>query len=78
VRLADINPDVLDRSRIHIMSNLELFIEYRLISETPPAVASRITYFREISEAVDNCDFVVEKISEVLAEKKKGICPCRF
>ena len=71
VTLADINPDVLERSRIHIMSSLELFMEYGLISETPPAVASKITYFREASEAVHNCDFVVETISEVLEEKKK-------
>jgi 3-hydroxybutyryl-CoA dehydrogenase len=62
----------LDKCRQQIDTNLKLFAEFRLLEEAPEIIESRINYvpMAELSEAIRGCDFVVEMIPEVLADKK--------
>jgi 3-hydroxybutyryl-CoA dehydrogenase len=63
----------LDKCRQQIDTNLKLFAEFRLLEEAPEIIESRINYvpMAELSEAIRGCDFVVEMIPEVLADKKE-------
>ena len=72
VRVLARRRETLDKCLQQIDANLNLFAEFQLLEETPDAIRSRITSkpMAELSEAITGCDFIVETIPEVLAEKK--------
>ncbi len=72
VRVLARKRETLDKCLQQIDANLKLFAEFQLLEETPEAIRSRITSMSmaELSEAIIGCDFIVETIPEVLAEKK--------
>jgi 3-hydroxybutyryl-CoA dehydrogenase len=65
--------ETLDKCRQQIDTNLKLFAEFQLLEEAPEVLKSRISYIpmAELSEAIRGCNFVVETIPEVLADKKE-------
>jgi 3-hydroxyacyl-CoA dehydrogenase len=65
--------ETLDKCLQQIDTNLKLFAEFQLLEEAPEVIKSRITYIpmAELSEAIRGCQFVVETIPEVLADKKE-------
>jgi 3-hydroxyacyl-CoA dehydrogenase len=73
VRMIDLNQQILERSLAKIDSNLRLFEEFSLLSETPAMIMSRIEVIStdQGSEGIMGCDFVVECVPEVIDIKKK-------
>jgi len=65
--------ETLDKCRQQIDTNLMLFAEFQLLEEASEVIKSRIIYvpMTELSEAIRGCQFVVETIPEVLADKKE-------
>jgi len=65
--------ETLDKCLQQIDTNLKLFAEFQLLEEAPEVIKSRITYIpmAELSEAIRGCNFIVETIPEVLADKKE-------
>ncbi|MDH4270203.1 MAG: 3-hydroxyacyl-CoA dehydrogenase NAD-binding domain-containing protein [Dehalococcoidia bacterium] len=65
--------ETLDKCLQQIDTNLKLFAEFQLLEEAPEVIKSRITYIpmAELSEAIRGCQFIVETIPEVLADKKE-------
>jgi len=65
--------ETLDKCRQQIDTNLKLFAEFQLLEESPEVIKSRITYMpmAALVEAIKGCQFIVETIPEVLAEKKE-------
>jgi 3-hydroxyacyl-CoA dehydrogenase len=73
VRVLARTRETLDRCRQQIDTNLKLFAEFQLLEESPEVIKSRIAYMpmAKLSEAIKGCQFIVETIPEVLAEKKQ-------
>ena len=65
--------ETLDKAIAQIEANLKLFEEYGLLQEPPSTILSRVSpvLAKELSQAIQNCDFVVETIPEVLEAKKE-------
>jgi 3-hydroxybutyryl-CoA dehydrogenase len=65
--------ETLDKCLQQVDTNLKLFAEFQLLEEAPEVIKSRITYIpmAELSEAIRGCQFIVETIPEVLADKKE-------
>ncbi len=72
VRLIDVNQQVLEQSLARIDSNLHLFEEFSLLSETPAIIMSRIEVISsgKGSEGTMGCDFIVESVPEVMDTKR--------
>jgi 3-hydroxybutyryl-CoA dehydrogenase len=72
VKLVDISQEILSKSMAQIRANLSLFQEYGLIHEDPPAIMSRLSpvLTKALSQAMKNCDYIVESIPEILEAKK--------
>jgi len=72
VRMIDLNQQILERSLARIDSNLHLFEEFSLLSETPAMIMSRIEVIStdKGSEGTMGCDFIVECVPEVMDVKR--------
>ena len=72
VRLVDQDKQILDRCLAQIDANLGLFLEFGLLQEEPSSIKSRIEPFlsQHLAEAIQDCDFVVEAIPEILKLKR--------
>ena len=73
VRMIDLNQQVLEQSLERIDSNLHLFEEFSLLSETPAMILSRIEIIStdKRSEGTMGCDFIVESVPEVIDTKRR-------
>jgi 3-hydroxyacyl-CoA dehydrogenase len=72
VRVLARTRETLERCGQQIDTNLKLFAEFQLLEESPEVIKSRIVSvpMAELSEAIKGCQFIVETIPEVLADKK--------
>lgn len=72
VHLIDQDIGVLDQSKSQIESNLELFKEHDLLSESITAIVNRFEThaLKDLNKVVSKCQFVVECIPEILEAKK--------
>jgi len=73
VRVLDVTRKALDRCLSQISSNLEEFHEFGLLDEAVGSICERVTFYLndEFSEAVTNCDVVVEAMPEVIELKRE-------
>lgn len=73
VRVVDLDKALLDRSLAQVDANLRLFQEYGLLEEDIPSIKSRIqpVLTKDLASSVQDCDFVVEAIPEVLELKRQ-------
>lgn len=73
VQVVDIDDGALENCLNQIAANLALFQEFDLLDEDPSSIMSRIdpVPLRNIDDAIQNCDFVVEAIPEVLHQKQE-------
>lgn len=64
--------ETLRRSLDQIRSNVELFVQHKLVKEgAADIILSRITTFTNLKEAVSDADFVIEAVPEVLDTKRE-------
>lgn len=72
IRVVDQDKQILDRCLAQIDANLRLFLEFGLLQEEPSSIKSRIEPFlsQHLAEAIQDCDFVVEAIPEILQLKR--------
>jgi 3-hydroxybutyryl-CoA dehydrogenase len=65
--------ETLDRALAQMEANLKLFEEYNLIKEPVKAILSRVSpvLAQSLSQALKDCDFVVETIPEILEAKRE-------
>jgi len=73
VRVLARTRETLERCGQQIDTNLKLFAEFQLLEESIEVVKARITYMpmAALMDAIKGCQFIVETIPEVLAEKKQ-------
>ena len=73
VRVLARTRETLERCGQQIDTNLKLFAEFQLLEESIEVVKARITYMpmAALMDAIKGCQFIVETIPEVLAEKKR-------
>ncbi len=84
VTLNDLNEDLLNRARLQIRKNLDTFIDFGIISPEKAGEAySKIKTVVDLKEAVEDSDFIVEALPEVMDLKKQvfleldELCPAR-
>jgi len=72
VYLYDIEEKVLDRALLRIATNLDTFIEHRIIpAREKKAALNKITTTTNLEEAVGEADFVLEAVPEIMDLKKE-------
>lgn len=73
VRLVDQKQEILDNCISHITANLQQFAANGLLQEDIPFIVSRIQTFllQDLSQAIKECNFIIEAIPEILALKKE-------
>jgi 3-hydroxybutyryl-CoA dehydrogenase len=73
VRIFDQSQDILDQCLPRVSQSLKLFTEYGLLEEEPSKILSRIQPLpsTDMLRALQDCEFVLECIPEVLALKKE-------
>ena len=72
VRLVDQGQEILERCLAKIEANIGLFLEFGLLREEPSSIKSRIepVLSQYLAQAIQDCDFVVEAIPEILQLKR--------
>jgi len=73
VKVVDTHQEILDNAISRIEANLKLFEEYGLLQEPAAAILLRISPIlaKSLSQAIKDCDFVVETIPEILEAKRE-------
>ena len=72
VCVIDVDTDKLDVCLARIHDNLKLFEEFGLLKEDIPAIETRIRplLMDNLNQALNDCDFVIEAIPEILELKR--------
>jgi len=73
VLVVDVDKGKLDGCLSQVDTNLRQFQEFGLLQENIPSIKSRIhpVLIKDLNEALQGCDFVVEAVPEVLELKKQ-------
>ena len=71
VLVVDNNPDNLQQAKAQIDRNLDALAQADLLRRSPQAIRENLSYFDDLTKAVDKVDLVIEAVTENLEVKRQ-------